>query len=272
MRRSDPEHGGDLRELPIELIAPNPDQPRRRFDRARLEALANSLESTGGLLQPVIVRPMDGRYQLIAGERRWRACLLAGRPTVPALVRPVDDATAFTLAAIENMVREDLSPVEEARSVAILCDAHGLSKAEIARRVGRTREAISNLVRLLELPDDVLDRIDTGQLSEGHGRALLLCPDHDQRRRLARLAVAGGWSVRRLEREARGELASSTDGSAHPDQVAFAGELADTLGRALGRDVVVVAGLEGYRVILQVSDPDDAAELLRRLGAPALLF
>lgn len=272
MRREDHNRGDELRELPVELIDPNPAQPRRRFDPTRLAALAESLETTGGVLQPIIVRQVAGRYQLIAGERRWRASLIARRPTVPAIVREVDDSAAFELATIENMVREDLSPVEEARSVAVLCDVHGLTKAEIGRRVGRTREAISNLVRLLELPDDVLERIDMGQLSEGHGRALLLCPDPSTRRRLARRAVAAGWSVRRLEREARGEQRSPTDGAWHPDQQAFAVELGDALQSTLGRDVQVAPESDGYRVSLSVRDPVDAADLLARLGAPAPSF
>ena len=171
------EQTGEVRELALELIDRNPQQPRRRFDQGRLAALAASLEATDGVVQPVIVRPVGERYQLIAGERRWRASFLAGRATVPAIVRDVDDATAFALAAIENMVREDLTPVEEARTVAVLCEAQGLSKAEVARRVGRTRESISNLVRLLELPDEALELIDAGRLSEGHGRALLMCPE-----------------------------------------------------------------------------------------------
>ena len=269
MKEHDLERLGDVWELPVELIDRNPAQPRRRFDPARLAALAASLETTGGVLQPIIVRPNDGRYQLIAGERRWRASLIAGRPTVRAIVRDAEDTVAFELAAIENMVREDLSPVEEARCVAALCDIHGLSKAEIGRRVGRTREAISNLVRLLELPDEVLELIDNGRLSEGHGRALLMCPDHGDRRRLARLAAAGGWSVRRLEREARGDCSSSTRREAHPDQLAFGRALGDALQRALGRDVEVAPSSDGYRVSLEVRDPDDAGDLLARLGAPA---
>lgn len=215
-------------------------------------------------------RPRRGRYQLIAGERRWRASLIAGRPTLPAIVRDVDDPTAFALAAIENMVREDLSPVEEARSVAVLCELHGLSKAEIARRVGRTREAISNLVRLLELPDDVLDLVDGGELSEGHGRALLLCSEQHERRRLARRAVSSGWSVRRLEREAHAGRSRPADGSWHPDQLAFAAELEDALQGALGREIQVTPEPGGYRVSLSVRDPGDAAHLLDRVGARGL--
>ena len=260
------EESAELRALPVDLIDRNPTQPRRRFDEGRLAALAASLETTGGVLQPVIVRPVGARYELIAGERRWRASYMAGRPTVPAIIRDVDDSMAFALATIENMVREDLTPVEEARSVAVLCDGHGLSKAEIARRLGRTREAISNLVRLLELPDDVLDLIDEGRLTEGHGRALLTCPDHSDRRRLARRAVAGGWSVRRLEAESRGEQARATDARWHPDQLAFATDLEDALRSALARDVVVAPDPQGYQVLLRVRDPGDASALLKRLG------
>ena len=270
--RPDLDHVDELRELPVELIDRNPAQPRRRFDPARLTALAESLETTGGVLQPITVRPHGSRYQLIAGERRWRASLIAGRPTVRAIVRDAEDTAVFELAAIENMVRDDLTPVEEARCVAALCDIHGLSKAEIGRRVGRTREAISNLVRLLELPDEVLELIDNGRLTEGHGRAVLMCPDHGDRRRLARLAAAGGWSVRRLERQARGDRPGSTRREAHPDQLAFGRALGDALQNALGRDVEVAPSPNGYRVILQVGDPDDAGELLARVGAPALSF
>jgi ParB family transcriptional regulator, chromosome partitioning protein len=259
---------GEVQELPVELIDRNPGQPRHRFDRDRLAALAASLDSTNGVLQPIIVRPRDGaRYELIAGERRWRASVIAGRPTVRAIIRDVEDDAAYELAAIENMVREDLSPVEEARCVAALCETHGLSKAEIGRRVGRTREAISNLVRLLELPDDVLDLVDAGQLSEGHGRALLMCSGDARRRRLARLAVAEGWSVRRLERAARTEASSSIEVQAHPDQLAFTRALSDALQRALGRDVQVVPCPGGYRVALEVRDFDDADRLLELVGA-----
>ena len=260
------EQTGEVRELALELIDRNPQQPRRRFDQGRLAALAASLEATDGVVQPVIVRPVGERYQLIAGERRWRASFLAGRATVPAIVRDVDDATAFALAAIENMVREDLTPVEEARTVAVLCEAQGLSKAEVARRVGRTRESISNLVRLLELPDEALELIDAGRLSEGHGRALLMCPNHDRRRWLARRAVADGWSVRRLEAEARGERVGPRGVSWHPDQLAFAAALADALGKELTREVDVAPDGDGYEVRLRVEGRDDASALLRRLG------
>src|SRR5919198_5310953 len=198
-----PEDEGELREVPVELIAPTPNQPRRAFEEEALIALAESLRARG-ILQPVLVRPLaGGRYELIAGERRWRAAKLAEMETIPALVRPHDDAASLELALIENMAREDLNPVEEARACALLVDELGLTREEVGRRVGRSRVAVSNLLRLLDLPDEVLDLLMDGALSEGHGRALLTAHDHGDRRRLARTAAQEGWTVRRTEVEAR---------------------------------------------------------------------
>src|SRR3954451_20413824 len=195
--------GAELRELPVELVTPNPDQPRRQFDEVALVALAGSLRERG-VLQPVLVRPVPGgTYELIAGERRWRAAQLAGFDTIPALVRPQDDAASLELALIENMAREDLNPVEEARGCALLVEELGMTREAIGRRLGRSRVAVSNLLRLLDLPDEALALLEEGTLSEGHGRALLLASDHAARRRLARDTAAHGWSVRVLEDKAR---------------------------------------------------------------------
>src|SRR4051794_30240958 len=210
-----PELGGgdpdvDLRHVPLELIRPNPHQPRREFDEGALVALAESLRERG-VLQPVLVRPVHGgTYELIAGERRWRAARLAELETIPALVRPQGDAESLELALIENMAREDLNPIEEARACALLVEELGLTREDIGRRVGRSRVAVSNLLRLLDLPDEVLELIASGALSEGHGRALLAASDHGERRRLARSAALGGWSVR--ETEARARETEATDG------------------------------------------------------------
>src|SRR3954470_17541373 len=145
----------ELREIPLELISANPRQPRREFDEQALLALAYSLKERG-VLQPVLLRPLHGgTYELIAGERRWRAAQLAGFDTVPALVRPHDDAESLELALVENMAREDLNPVEEARACAMLVEELGLSREDVGRRVGRSRAAVSNLMRLLDLPDEV---------------------------------------------------------------------------------------------------------------------
>ena len=197
------EEDEELREIPIDLIAPNPNQPRRSFDEESLLSLAGSIRSRG-VLQPVLVRPLvGGRYELIAGERRWRAARIAERETIPAVVRRDDDAESLELALIENMAREDLNPVEEARACAALVEELGLTREEVGLRVGRGRVAVSNLIRLLELPDEALALIERGELSEGHGRALLRAEDHDRRRTLARSAAASRWSVRELEARAR---------------------------------------------------------------------
>lgn len=262
----------ELRELPVELIEPNPNQPRRDFDEGSLQALAGSL-SERGILQPVLVRPRrGGTYELVAGERRWRAARIAGLATVPALVRERDDAQALELALIENMAREDLNPVEEARACAALVEELGLTREEVGRRVGRSRVAVSNLVRLLELPDEALGAMQRGDLTEGHGRALLLADDHGARRRLAREAAEAGWSVRVLEQRAREAAtgAAARDAppkggapGAHPDQEAAAAQIAQTLSAALGREVRVRPRRDGYAVELTVEGPDDAASLAR---------
>jgi ParB family transcriptional regulator, chromosome partitioning protein len=264
----------DLRHVPLELIKPNPRQPRGDFDEGALVALADSLRERG-VLQPVLVRPLHGgTYELIAGERRWRAAQIAGLETVPALVRPHDDAESLELALIENMAREDLSPVEEARACALLVEELGLTREDVGRRVGRSRVAVSNLLRLLDLPDEVLDLLAAGHLSEGHGRALLTASDHDVRRRLARAAVQEGWSVRQTEARARDagrRAASSRAGRSasepHPDQAEGARRLGDALSRTLGSDVSVTPRGTGYRVVLDFADPAAAEALATRLGA-----
>ena len=192
-----------LRELPLDVIQPNARQPRRTFDEARLAELAESIR-TRGVLQPVVVTPLaGGAFELVAGERRLRAAQMVELPTIPALVRDTDDWERLDLALAENMARVDLNPVEEARACAMLVDDLGLTKQEVGRRVGRSRVAISNLIRLLELPEEALELIERGELTEGHGRALLLCKDHAARRSLALEARDGAWSVRETERRAR---------------------------------------------------------------------
>ena len=268
--------GDDLRRVPVDLIAPNPKQPRHAFDQASLEALAGSLRERG-LLQPVLVRPVaGGTYELVAGERRWRAAKLAGLETIPALIRDRDDAEALEAALIENMAREDLNPVEEARACAALVEELGLTRESVGLRVGRSRVAVTNLMRLLDLPDDVLALLERGDLSEGHGRALLLAADHGDRSRLARSSVAEGWSVRMLETRARDANARSASPPArarsltHPDQQAAAAQIADALGGALGIEVTVKPQGDGYRVELQFDDPGEALALARRLRPRAV--
>lgn len=268
--------GDELLELAVADIHPNPNQPRKRFDEEALQALAESLGERG-ILQPVLVRPAPGGgkgYELVAGERRWRAAQVAGLKAIPAIVRERDDATTLEDALIENMARQDLNPVEEARAVAGLVEELGLTREAVGRRIGRSRVAVSNLLRILDLPDEALDLLESGALTEGHGRALLMAEDHADRRRLARAAVDGGWSVRVLEdraREAGGGARPASRGRAavHPDQAAAAEDIAAALGAALGADLKVRPRGTGYRVELTFASPDEALALAQRLGASA---
>ena len=263
------EDAAELREVAVELIHPNPAQPRKRFDDGALQALAGSLAERG-VLQPVLLRPRPGgSYELVAGERRWRAARLAGLQTMPALVQRREDSASLEIALVENMAREDLNPIEEARAVAALVEELELTREEVGRRVGRSRVSISNLLRLLDLPDEALTLVEGGSLSEGHGRALLLADDHADRRRLARAAADGGWSVRVLEERAReanrGGRRPAGRGrtTLHPDQEAAIAEIADTLGAALGTEIRVRPRGTGYKVELTFASADDALALAR---------
>src|SRR5436190_5142081 len=272
---------GDLRELPLDLIDPSSRQPRRRFDEDALRGLAQSLLERG-VLQPVLVRPRNGgRFELVAGERRWRAAQMAGMETIPALIRERADAESLELALIENMARADLSPIEEAQACAALTEELGLTREEVGRRVGRSRVAVSNLMRLLELPDEALELLQDGRLSEGHGRALLVAEDHAARRMLAVRAAQEGWSVRTAEARA-GESNARAQGNGagtrrrrisapHPDQQQAAAEIAQALGEALGAEVQVrpMRG-GGYRAELSFTSPAEAIELAQRLRSDAL--
>jgi ParB family chromosome partitioning protein len=267
------EAGEELRDLPVELVAPNPNQPRRAFDEEGLLALAESIR-TRGVLQPILARPLAGRYELIAGERRWRAARLAGRETIPAMVRDHGDAGSLELALIENMAREDLNPVDQARGCAALVEELGLTREEVGLRVGRSRVAVANLIRLLDLPAEVLELMERGELTEGHGRALLLSADHDARRRLAREAVARRWSVREVERRARALAEpevriSRARPKLHPDQEAAIEEIADAFGKAVGLNVEVTAAAGGYRAHLHFSSLEEALEVAQRVSAPS---
>jgi ParB family chromosome partitioning protein len=259
---------GELMELPVELIKPNPNQPRNNFDPEALAALAASIE-TSGIVQPLLLRPLpDGSYELIAGERRWRAAQQAGLEKVPAVVRDQAEAERLQATLIENMVREDLNPVEEARACAALVDELGLTKEELARRVGRSRPAISNLIRLLELPDEVIELLESRQLSEGHGRALLGAGGNDVRRRLGCDAAQGGWSVRETENRVR--LASQPKAKPKkaqldPDAEAALLAATDELESALGHEVRVRPKGDGIAAELRFEDLAEARALARSL-------
>jgi ParB family transcriptional regulator, chromosome partitioning protein len=256
--------GPELRDLPIDLVRPNPGQPRTSFDPTSISSLAASI-ADAGIVQPLIVRPLpDGQYELIAGERRWRAAREAGVATVPVIVRDEAEAQSLQTALIENMAREDLNPVDEARACATLVEDLGLSKEELARRLGRSRSAISNLIRLLDLPDEALELLASGELSEGHGRAILQAAGNDARRALAREAAAHQWSVRETERRAKEAGGSGRPKVVpHPDQEAALARAEETLEQALGTGVRVRAARKGIRVELRFEDLDELHSFAR---------
>ena len=256
----------ELVQVPVGSIRPNSRQPRRRLDGEGIDELAESIRAQG-LVQPVVVRSAAaGGYELIAGERRWRAARVAGLATVPALVRETDDRDSLLLALVENVAREDLSPVDEARAYAVLMDEFGLGLGEVAEQVGRSKPTVSNRVRLLELPDDVLGLVERGQLSEGHARAVLAVPDHDERRRLARRIVRQGLSVRAAERAARWAGARTKPRRRQPVSPALAERARDVLLRLTGTEPRVTAG----RVELYFESELELEEMVEALERASL--
>lgn len=195
-------------EIDIDLIEPNPDQPRARFTDEALDELAQSI-AANGVIQPIVLRQVGGRYQIVAGERRWRASQRAGLRKMPAVVREVSDEKLLELALIENIQRQELNPIEEASAYRKLIDTLGLTQESVSERVGKDRTVIATAMRLLKLPDDVKKIIEDGRLSAGHGRALLLNEDQTAQKFLAKTAIENEWSVRELERAAKGKRKSS---------------------------------------------------------------
>jgi ParB family transcriptional regulator, chromosome partitioning protein len=251
----------ELAHLPVETIHANPRQPRKRFDHEATSALADSIRSQG-LVQPVVVRPREaGGFELIAGERRWRAAREAGLPTVPALVRDADDRETLLLGLVENVAREELSAVEEARAYALLLDEFELSLGDLAERVGKAKPTVSNRLRLLELPDDVLGLVERGELTEGHARAVLAVPDHDGRRRLARQIVRRGMSVRAAERAARWAGAKTKPRKVPTVDPALAERARKAAERLTGFPARIVSG----RLEIAFTDETELAELTEAL-------
>jgi ParB family chromosome partitioning protein len=251
----------ELAQLPVEAIHPNPRQPRRRLEPEAVSGLAESVGAVG-VVQPVIVRPRAaGGFELIAGERRWRAAREAGIATVPALVREADDRDSLLLALVENVAREDLSAAEEARACSVLMDEFELSLGEVAERVGRSKPAVSNKLRLLELPDDVLAMLERGELSEGHARAVLAVPDQQGRRELARRIVQKGLSVRAAEQAARWAGARQKPRRRAPVDPALSARARTAAERLLGFPARVASG----RLEIAFADEHELAELTEAL-------
>jgi len=265
--------GDVLRSLPVDALTPGKYQPRKRMDDAKLAELAESIKAQG-VIQPIVVRDLGGRnFEIIAGERRWRASQLAGLSEIPVVVREVDDRTVVAMALIENIQREDLNPLEEAQALQRLIDEFDLTHAQAAEAVGRSRAAVSNLLRLLELPAEIRTLVETGALEMGHARALLtLAPQAAIA--LARQAADNGWSVREVEHRvqqlASGKVpvaAKKKDGArpaAQADIVALERELSESLGTRVG----VMHGRAGSgRLVIHYSDLDTLDGVLERLRA-----
>lgn len=273
VNREQAERSGELVELAVTSIRPNPYQPRYEIDEPALEELTASIQASG-LLQPIVVRANHGSYQLIAGERRWRAVQRLGWAKIPAVVKDVDDQTLLTLALIENLQRDQLSAVEEAGSYQRLIEEFGVTQVEVARLVGRDRSTVANALRLLKLPEEVRLMLHQGKLTEGHARALLSIADSKLILRAAAEAVAQQWSVREMEEHARGgrpaaRRARGSAPAASPASVS-ARKIEDALRKRLGTDIRLTAKRKG-RGLLSISyySNDDLARLLEIiLGEP----
>ena len=276
--REQAEASGALRELPMASVRPNPYQPRTRMDEGPLDELVASIQASG-LLQPVLVRPRNGGYELIAGERRWRAAGKLGWAKIPAVVKDVDDQTLLTLALIENLQRDDLSAIDEAAGYQRLATEFQLPHAEIARLVGRNRATVANLLRLLQLPPEVQALVHERKLSEGHARALLSLADASAMIAMAQQAVNGGWSVREMEARVRGDAPAGVEAESATEKrpraagrmiTADAKRVEDALRKHLGTDVRVTTRRRGRGFLtLSYYSNDDLARLLELiLGRP----
>ena len=261
--------GEGLRVIPIARIRANAAQPRKRIDDEALQVLAESIASTG-LLQPVVVREVGGGdYELIAGERRWRAAGMAGLDEVPAVVRDADERQRLEAGLVENLVRQDLDPIETAQALAVLVEDFGQSQADVARSVGRSRSSVANLIRLLELPEDVQEMLVAGDLTEGHGRAVLMADGARKRRAVAKQAAEQGLSVRATEALARANAdGPASTGRPRRPAPAIADEAIDAFAGAFEAPVSVRSAPKG-RVVVQIVFDDEAAvaAAVDRLGA-----
>jgi ParB family chromosome partitioning protein len=270
---------GALREVPVSEIHPNPHQPRKHFDEESLASLAASVRELG-VLQPVLVREADGGYELIAGERRWRAAKRAGLPTIPVVVKEVDDLASLEQAVVENLHRQDLNPLEEAAAYQQLLEDFGMTHEQLAERVGKSRVTITNTLRLFQLPPTIQKMVSEAAVTAGHARALLGTPDRAFQEALARRIVAEGLSVRTVEEivreraEMEATAPSATPGTARPGRspkLRQAGmqELEDLLGEHLATKVSVQEGRGGGgKVVITFADLDDLERLYRRMTEP----
>ena len=253
------------RELPIYKVEPNPDQPRREFDEEELQALADSI-SVHGVIQPLTVREMpNGYYQIIAGERRWRAARIAGLSDVPVVVIEADDKKAMELALIENLQRQDLNPVEEAMGYQSLIEEYGLTQEETAERVGKSRPAVANTLRLLSLTPEVLEKLKLGQLTAGHARAILMLKSEKKQMEAAQKIIALALSVRQAETLCKNMLKEKPQQKEVTFAVDYVAECEKSLSKHLGRGVKIINGKRKGRFELEFYGEEDLQTLLDAL-------
>jgi len=260
---------GEVRPIPIELIDRNEEQPRKHFDEEQLEELRESI-ATHGVLEPIIVRPVEGRYQVVVGERRWRAARLAGLKTVPAVVRQLTDKETMEIALVENLQREDLNPLEEADAYRRLMAEFGLTQEEVAARVGKKRSTVANRLRLLDLEEEIRLEVEAGRLSAGHAKVLLGVPDRAMRLELARRVVEEGLSVRALEeavveseRRTVARVETPRRSSRRVDPLVQ--DLEERLQQALGTKVRVVHRGDRGRIEIDYYSEDEMERLIEVL-------
>lgn len=244
-----------VREIPLGDIDPNRAQPRKRFDDESLRQLADSIAHSG-VIQPILVYEQEGRYQIIAGERRWRAARLAGLTTIPAIIRDYDRIKQMEVALVENIQRENLNPVEEAQAIRALMDECGLTQEAVAAQLGRSRPAIANLLRILSLPKELLVFVSQGTLTAGHARVLAGVEKRARQMELCKLTIANGWSVRQLEQEAQKDPAKVVKKPASEPIVELT-TLEDNLRDSLGLRAKITGNLKKGRIVLQYSSEDE---------------
>lgn len=255
---------GDAHEIPVDQIQPNPKQPRTDIDEDAIAELSHSIRKVG-LLQPIIVRPYGEGYQIIAGERRWRAAKAAGIERVPVRVLTADDTTALELALIENLQREDLNAMEEARGYRRLLTEYQMTQAELADKVSKSRSAITNALRLLDLPDEVQDLVYEGKLTAGHARAVLSVPDEAMRVRLAEKLAAEGLSVREAENLARLYAAGQSERAPRPATPKSFRVVARKLRLVLGTNVRVRQSAKKGKIEIEFHGEEDLERIFRAL-------
>lgn len=252
--------------LPIASIVRNPDQPRKSFDETQLSELSDSIMQNG-VLQPILVRKKGDKYEIVAGERRYQASMLAGLKEIPAIIRNIDDAEVFQLALIENLQRSDLTPIEEARGYRLLLDTKGLTQEGLAKILSKSRSAIANTLRLMDLPQEVQDLMEEGQITAGHARAILAVPTEEGRIKLAQKVVAENLTVRQTENLA--PLFSVTRDEIKPKNPVpqYFKRAARTLRQALDTTVKVKQVRGKNKIEIEFKDEDDLARIIDQLSS-----